>query len=41
MVGDQLSDIQFADKIGIKSFLFKKKNLYKFILNLPIYVKKD
>jgi D-glycero-D-manno-heptose 1,7-bisphosphate phosphatase len=41
MIGDQPSDIKFAKRIGIKSFLFKKKNLYKFILNLPIYVKKD
>lgn len=31
MIGDQFTDIQFAKKSGIKGFLFKKKNLYKFI----------
>ena len=41
MIGDQSSDIQFAKKIGIKAFLFRKKNLFKFILNLPINAKKN
>jgi len=31
MIGDQFTDMQFAKKSGIKGFLFKKKNLYKFI----------
>ena len=31
MIGDQLTDMQFAKKSGIKGFLFKGKNLYSFI----------
>ena len=31
MIGDQFTDMQFAKKSGIQGFLFKKKNLYKFI----------
>jgi len=31
MIGDQLTDMQFAKKAGIKGYLFNKKNLYKFI----------
>ena len=31
MIGDQLTDMQFAKKSGIKGFLFKEKNLYSFI----------
>ena len=41
MIGDQSTDMQFAKRIGVKGFLFKKKNLYKFILDLPIDVKKN
>ena len=31
MIGDQITDMQFAKKSGIKGYLFKEKNLYKFI----------
>tara|TARA_B100000941_G_scaffold256967_1_gene206579 strand:+ start:214 stop:726 length:513 start_codon:yes stop_codon:yes gene_type:complete len=31
MIGDQLTDMKFAKKSGIKGFLFKEKNLYSFI----------
>lgn len=31
LIGDQITDMQFAKKAGIKGYLFKKKNLYKFI----------
>lgn len=31
MVGDQITDMQFAKKSGIKGFYFKEMNLYKFI----------
>jgi D-glycero-D-manno-heptose 1,7-bisphosphate phosphatase len=41
MIGDQFTDMQFAKRIGVKGFLFKKRNLYKFILDLPIDVKKN
>jgi histidinol-phosphate phosphatase family protein len=41
MIGDQFTDMQFAKRIGVKGFLFKKTNLYKFILDLPIDVKKN
>lgn len=33
MIGDQKTDMQFAKKVGIKGFFFKKRNLYKFIKN--------
>ena len=36
MIGDQITDIQFAQKACIKSFLFKEKNLYKFIQKIDI-----
>ncbi len=31
MIGDQLTDMKFAKKSGIKGFLFKEKNLYDYI----------
>lgn len=31
IIGDQLSDMQFAKKAGIKSYFFDKENLYEFI----------
>ena len=31
MIGDQLTDMQFAKKAGIKGHLFDQTNLYKFI----------
>ena len=31
MIGDQITDMQFAKKSGIKGFLFDQKNLYKFV----------
>lgn len=31
MIGDQLTDIKFAKKAKIKGYLFKEKNLYRFI----------
>ena len=31
IIGDQITDMQFAKKSGIKGYLFKKNNLYKFI----------
>ena len=31
MIGDQLTDMQFAKKSGIKAFLFRGKNLYSFV----------
>ena len=31
IIGDQLTDMQFAKKSGIKGFFFDKKNLYEFI----------
>tara|TARA_B100002019_G_scaffold93397_1_gene80525 strand:- start:66 stop:578 length:513 start_codon:yes stop_codon:yes gene_type:complete len=33
MIGDQLTDMQFAKKAKIKGFLFKEKNLFTFIKN--------
>tara|TARA_B100001057_G_scaffold60973_2_gene54227 strand:- start:3783 stop:4292 length:510 start_codon:yes stop_codon:yes gene_type:complete len=33
MIGDQKTDMQFAKKVGIKGFFFRKRNLYKFIKN--------
>ena len=41
MIGDQITDMQFAKKSRIKGFLFDQKNLYKFVklkvLNKIIY----
>lgn len=34
MIGDQITDIEFAKKSGIKGYLFKKKNLYEFIKSI-------
>ena len=31
MIGDQLTDIQFAKKANIKGYLFKETDLYKFV----------
>ena len=31
IIGDQITDMEFAKKSGIKGFLFKEKNLYFFI----------
>ena len=31
MIGDKKTDMMFAKKCGIKSFLFKEDNLLKFI----------
>ena len=31
MIGDQISDMQFAKKSKIKGYLFKKKNLFIFV----------
>lgn len=31
MIGDQLTDMQFAKKANIKGYLFKESNLYKFV----------
>ena len=33
MIGDQITDMQFAKKAGIKGYLFNKKDLSKFIQN--------
>lgn len=33
MIGDQITDVEFAKKANIKSYLFKEKNLFKFVLN--------
>jgi len=34
MIGDQISDMDFAKNAGIKSAFFKDKNLFTFIKNL-------
>ena len=34
MIGDQITDMQFAKKAGIKAFFFKKRDLFKFIKKL-------
>lgn len=31
MIGDQITDMQFAKKSGIKGLFFNEKNLYKFV----------
>ena len=31
MIGDQITDLQFAEKAGITGYLFKKNNLYEFV----------
>ena len=31
IIGDQLTDMRFAKKSGIKGYLFKDKNLFEFI----------
>ena len=31
MIGDQITDMLFAKKSGIKGFYFNEKNLYKFV----------
>ena len=31
MIGDQTTDMEFAKRAQIKGYLFKHKNLYKFI----------
>lgn len=36
MIGDQLTDMEFAKKSGIKGYYFKEKNLYKFIKSKKI-----
>ena len=36
MVGDQLTDMEFAKKSGIKGYYFKEKNLYRFIKSKKI-----
>jgi len=33
MVGDQITDMEFAKKAKIKGYLFNKKNLYNFVKN--------
>ena len=33
MIGDQKTDMEFAKKVNIKGFLFKKGNLYNFVKN--------
>jgi len=33
MIGDQITDMEFAKKAKIKGYLFNKKDLYKFIQN--------
>jgi D-glycero-D-manno-heptose 1,7-bisphosphate phosphatase len=40
MIGDQKTDIEFARRAKIKGYLFKKKNLYRFIEN-KIFNKKN
>tara|TARA_B110000027_G_scaffold101752_1_gene107608 strand:+ start:961 stop:1494 length:534 start_codon:yes stop_codon:yes gene_type:complete len=37
MIGDQITDMQFAKKVGIKGYLFNQKDLYRFIkkINIP------
>ena len=32
MIGDQKTDMEFAKKSKIKGYLFKEKNLYKFLI---------
>ena len=39
MIGDQLTDMQFAEKAQIKSSLFSGGNLYNFIKKLDLNVK--
>ena len=34
MIGDQVTDMEFAKKSGIKGYLFKEKNLYKFVKSI-------
>ena len=36
MIGDQITDMQFAQNAKIKGALFKSQNLYKFIKKLSI-----
>jgi histidinol phosphatase-like enzyme len=31
MIGDQISDLEFAKRAKIKGYFFNQKNLYKFI----------
>lgn len=31
MIGDQITDLEFAKKSGIKGFLFNKKNLFNYV----------
>ena len=33
MVGDQITDMEFAKKAKIKGYLLNKKNLYNFVKN--------
>ena len=39
MIGDQITDIQFAKKANIESYFFQEKNLLKFIKNKLAIVK--
>ena len=34
MIGDQFTDMEFAEKAGIKGYLFKQNNLYEFVKRL-------
>ena len=34
MIGDQFTDMEFAEKAGIKGYLFKQNNLYEFVKKL-------
>ena len=36
MIGDQMTDIEFANKAGIKGYLFKENDLFKFVKKLII-----
>ena len=40
MIGDQITDMEFAQKAKIKGYLYKQKNLYKFIKEKIIFKNK-
>ena len=39
MVGDQITDMEFAKKAKIKGYMFKDGNLFKFIKKFLVKVK--
>jgi len=39
MVGDQITDMEFAKKAKIKGYMFKDRNLFEFIKKILVKVK--